>query len=83
MKEEKLVAKETTVYGLMVDGYKLIDYITKEKPDLARVEMYVRNHMYPGSFTVAGSEFKERDELHFHSQVPANKIDLSKIEESL
>ena len=73
MAEEK---KETTIYGLMVDGYKLIDYISKEKPDITGVEIYVRNHMYPGSFTITKSEFKERDDLHFLSQVPANEIPL-------
>ncbi len=68
-----------TSHGYMVDAYRLLDYIYKEKPDVDGIEIYVRNHMYPGDFTIPEQDFKERPDLPFHAQVVAsNEIPLRK-----
>lgn len=70
--------KGTNIHGYMVDAYHLIDYISKEKPDLTGIEIYIRNHMYPGYFTIPEKDFKERDDKPFHLQVAADEIPLQK-----
>ena len=62
---------DTSIY--VTDAYRLLDYISKEKPDVTGVEIYVRNHMYPGRIIVPEQGFKERPDLPFHMQVPASK----------
>lgn len=57
----------------VTDAYRLLDYISKEKPDVTGIEIYVRNHMYPGEIIVPKQDFKERNDLPFHMQIPASK----------
>ena len=68
MEEEQ--AKESMY---VTDAYKLLDYISKENPDVIAIEIYIRNHMYPGHISTPKDDFKERDDLPFHAQVPASK----------
>ena len=60
----------------VVDSYKLLDYIQKNNiKDVFQVEMYIRNHSYYGSYEVK-QQFKERDDLYFHLQTEASKIEI-------
>lgn len=61
----------------VVDSYKLLDYITKNDiKDIFQIEMYVRNHSYYGSYDVQEEAFKERDNLYFHDQIEATKMEI-------
>ena len=61
----------------VVDSYKLLDYIQKNNiKDVFQVEMYIRNHSYYGGYEIKQQEFKERDDLHFHLQAEASKIEI-------
>lgn len=61
--------------GYVVDAYHLLDFISKNKvTDVFEVEMYIRNHMYMGSYVVNEEQFPERSKTHTHLQTEASKV---------
>lgn len=57
----------------VIDAFRLIDHMHKHHPSLERLEMYIRNHMLPGSFNEPRKDFQERNTLYFHDQVCAEE----------